>query len=66
MSLFAALGMPCLTLCLLFFDREPAAETGTVGRRESPMLGFIKGFFYAVPCLVVMFLVRLMSRLGTQ
>ena len=58
MSLFAALGMPCLTLVLLFFDRELAAETGTAGRTESPVLGFIKGFLYAVPCLVVMFLVR--------
>jgi hypothetical protein len=58
MSLFAALGMPCLTLFLLFFDRELVAEAGIAGRRESPALAFIKGFFYAVPCLVVMFLVR--------
>jgi hypothetical protein len=63
MSLFAILGMPCLTLFLLFADRKPAPEgriatRGETPARAIPALEFIRGFFYAVPCLVVMLLVR--------
>ena len=58
MSLFAILGIPCLTLVLLFADRKPVPEGRIAIRRETPALEFIKGFFYAVPCLVVMLLVR--------
>jgi hypothetical protein len=58
MILFALLGMPCLTLFLLFAD----GQTGRLGRGamadEKPAIAFLKGFFYAVTCLIVMLLVR--------
>ena len=58
MSLFAILAAPCLTLFLLFADRKAVPRGGVPSRGEAPALEFIKGFFYAVPCLVVMLLVR--------
>ncbi len=57
MSLFAILGMPCLTVFLLFADRKTAAAEIVATRREVPVLEFIKGFFYAVPCLIVVLIV---------
>ncbi|MBN2553202.1 MAG: hypothetical protein JXB06_10555 [Spirochaetales bacterium] len=58
MSLFAILGVPCITLFLLFADdRQPAGGTATL-RRGLLVLEFIKGFFYAIAGLVVTFLVR--------
>ena len=57
MSLFAILGMPCLTVFLLFADRKTGAAEIAATRREVPVLEFIKGFFYAVPCLVVVLIV---------
>lgn len=58
MSLFAILGMPCLTVFLVLADRKTTPTGRISARREAPALEFIKGFFYAVPCLVVMSLVR--------
>jgi len=58
MSLFAILGVPCLTIFLLFADRKAVPAGRIATRRELPALEFIKGFFYAVPCLVVMLLLR--------
>ena len=58
MSLFAILGMPCLTVFLLLANRSRLSGGGTSSGREVPVLEFIKGFFYAVPCLVVLLLVR--------
>jgi hypothetical protein len=58
MSLFAILGVPCLTVFLLLAERKTAPVGRIPARREAPVVEFIKGFFYAVPCLVVMFLVR--------
>lgn len=58
MSLFAILAIPCLTLFLLFAGRKAVPEGRIPTRREMPALEFIKGFFYAVPCLVVVLLVR--------
>ena len=58
MSLFAILGMPCLTVFLLFADGSAPAGGSLPLRRETPVLEFIKGFFYAVPCLVVILLIR--------
>jgi hypothetical protein len=58
MSLFAILAVPCLTVFLLFADRQTVPGGGVPSRREAPALEFIKGFFYAVPCLVVILLAR--------
>lgn len=58
MSLFAILGIPCLVLLLVFNDQKSTPEGRILSRPDTPVLEFIKGFFYAVPCLVVMFLVR--------
>jgi len=58
MSLFAILGMPCLTVFLLFADRSALTGGKPSLRREAPVLEFIKGFFYAVPCLVVVLLIH--------
>jgi hypothetical protein len=58
MSLFAILGMPCLTVFLLFAGRKTSAGDRVHALREVPALEFIKGFFYAVPCLVVILLLR--------
>jgi len=58
MSLFAILGMPCLTLFLVFADRRTAPAGRIVSRPEAPAVEFIKGFFYAVPCLVATLLLR--------
>ncbi|UCF96518.1 MAG: hypothetical protein JSV89_15240 [Spirochaetaceae bacterium] len=54
MSLFAILGIPCLTIVFLFTDggRE------ILRKREAPALEFIKGFLFAVPCLVAVLLVH--------
>ena len=58
MSLFAILGMPSLTVFLLFADGSALAGGKSALRREAPVVEFIKGFFYAVPCLVVILLVN--------
>ena len=58
MSLFAILGIPCLTVFLVLANHQTAPSGRISWRREAPALEFIKGFFYAVPCLVVMLLVR--------
>jgi hypothetical protein len=63
MSLFAILGMPCLTVFILFADRRVLSGGSASLRHEAPVrtlpaLEFIKGFFYAVLCLVVILLVR--------
>jgi hypothetical protein len=58
MSLFAILGMPCLTLFLVYTDRNTVPVGRIFSRPKAPALEFIKGFFYAVPCLVVTLLVR--------
>jgi hypothetical protein len=58
MSLFAILGMPCLTVFLLFANGPILPEARPSVRREAPVLEFIKGFFYAVPCLVVTLLIH--------
>jgi hypothetical protein len=50
--------MPCLTLFLLFSDRLGPNGKRDISDRDSAAIEFIKGFFYAVPALVVMFLVR--------
>ena len=58
MSLFAILGVPCLTVFLVLAERKAAPAGRIPSRREAPVAEFIKGFSYAVPCLVVMLLVR--------
>jgi hypothetical protein len=58
MSLFAILGMPCLLIFLLFADRSALPGARLSLRSGAPALEFIKGFFYAVPCLIVVLLVR--------
>jgi hypothetical protein len=58
MSLFAILGMPCLTVFLLFANGSALAGNKPSVRRGAPVVEFIKGFFYAVPCLVVILLVN--------
>jgi hypothetical protein len=63
MSLFAILGMPSLTIFLLFADGKMVPGSMAFSRHEAPdrtapVLEFIKGFFYAVPCLVVILLLR--------
>jgi hypothetical protein len=58
MSLFAILGIPCLILFLVFADQKASPVGRIFSRPETPVLEFIKGFFYAVPCLVVTLLVR--------
>ena len=58
MSLFAILSMPFFTLLILSADRMPAAAGKRNSLRESPALEFAKGFFYAVPCLIVTLVLR--------
>ena len=58
MSLFAILGMPCFTIFLLVAERKPGVVQGIFQRKELPALEFVKGFFYAVPCVVVILLLR--------
>ena len=58
MSLFAILGVPCLTVFLVLAERKAAPAGRIPSRREAPVAEFLKGFSYAVPCLVVMLLVR--------
>lgn len=58
MSLFAILGMPCFTIFLLIANRKPGAVQGIFRRRQLPALEFIKGFFYAIPCVIVILLLR--------
>jgi hypothetical protein len=58
MTLFAILGIPCLTLFLVSVDTQSG-----IGIKVSPARGrlavqFLKGFFYAVPCLVAVLLLR--------
>jgi hypothetical protein len=60
MSLFAILGMPCFTLFVLSAagNRRKFKATEISAPRGLPALLFIKGFFYALPCLVGIFIMR--------
>jgi hypothetical protein len=58
MSLFAILGIPCFTVLLLVADRKPGIAQQIFRAREVPALEFVKGFFYAIPSLVVILLLR--------
>jgi hypothetical protein len=60
MSLFAILGIPCFTLFILSAaDRRTSLKvTAISAQRRLPALQFIKGFFYAIPCLVVILILR--------
>jgi hypothetical protein len=60
MSLFAILGMPCFTLFVLFAAGRVRTLKATEisAQRGMPALQFIRGFFYALPCLVVILIVR--------
>jgi hypothetical protein len=60
MSLFAVLGIPCFTLFVLSAAgrRKTIKATAISSQRGLPALQFIKGFFYALPCLVVILILR--------
>lgn len=60
MSLFAVLGIPCFTLFVLSVAgrRETLKATAISAQRGLQALQFIKGFFYALPCLVVILILR--------
>jgi hypothetical protein len=60
MSLFAILGMPCFVLFILSaVGRRRTLKATTISpQRGLPALQFIKGFFYALPCLVVILILR--------
>ncbi len=60
MSLFAILGMPCFTLFVVSAAgrRRTLRTTAISAQRGSPALQFIEGLFYALPCLVAIFILR--------
>jgi hypothetical protein len=58
MSLFAVLGLPCLTAFVLAADQKTIPGRAVTISAGSGAVQFLKGFFYAVPCLVVMFVLR--------
>ncbi len=60
MSLFAILGIPCFTLFVLSAAgrRKTLKVKAISAQRGLPALQFIKGFFYALPCLIVILILR--------
>ena len=58
MSLFAVFGLACLTVFLYFSDRKVEISSTSVRDGQPPVLEFVKGFFYAVPCVILVVILR--------